>query len=87
MTHELKTALEPFQAALEGRKPYEIRVADRPFNVGDILLLQEWSMNLGYTGRALMRRVSYITRPGEWGLPPNLCVLGLGFIESAGEQR
>ena len=37
--HVLKTDSEPFQAVLEGRKQYEIRLDDRGFAVDDVLIL------------------------------------------------
>jgi hypothetical protein len=83
MQHELKTWPKPFQAVLDGVKPYEIRRNDRPFAVGDTLLLREWDPEAGfytggdYTGRAAIRRVTYISGPSEWGLPADLVVMGI----------
>ncbi len=42
MNHQLKTWPEFFEAVLTGAKPYELRKADRPFKVGDMLHLQEF---------------------------------------------
>lgn len=69
--HRLKTWPEFFQAIVEGRKPFDYRLNDREFAVGDILHLEEWvpaptdvgaNPNDGsyYTGRVLLKRVTYI---------------------------
>lgn len=83
MTHELKTWPVPFAALLDGTKTYEIRKADRDFRVGDVLHLREYdngnpeSADGHFTGRSLERYVSYMTPGGDWGLPPDVCVLAL----------
>lgn len=60
MTHELKTWPEYFNRVLDGSKSFEIRRADRPFNVGDTLLLREWKpMAREYTGREVRKLVTY----------------------------
>lgn len=43
MEHELKCWTEPFAATPDGSKPFEIRKYDRPYRVGDVLRLREWS--------------------------------------------
>lgn len=61
--HVLKCWPEPFEAVRSGRKKAEIRHDDRGFEVGDVLVLQEWDpATMTYTGRELSRRVSDITR-------------------------
>jgi hypothetical protein len=81
-THDLKTWPAPFQAVLDGRKTHEIRVADRPFAVGDVLLLREWNPEpaerpRGYTGRSVEVDVMYLTSGGAWELPYHLCVMSI----------
>jgi hypothetical protein len=80
LKHELKTWPESFHAVWDGSKTYEIRKADRPFAVGDTLVLREFipqQANPGiYTGRAIHAEVTWLNR-GDWGLPPDLCVLAL----------
>jgi hypothetical protein len=77
-THELKTWPTAFQAILDGRKRYEIRKADRNFQVGDLLHLREWDRATGrYTGRDNWVEVTYMTQPGEWGLGSDICVMSI----------
>lgn len=60
--------------------------------VGDLLVLQEWEPHEpscekclvkaeghpagDFTGRQLELRVTYITKPETWGLPPNVFIMG-----------
>jgi hypothetical protein len=84
-THELKTWPQPFTAIWEGRKVHQIRRRDRPFAVGDKLVLREWDPsvdpNVRYTGRVATAIVSYISMPDTFGLPSDLCVMSLVGIE------
>jgi len=75
--HELKTWPRQFAALVSGDKGYEIRRNDRPFNVGDTLLLREWDpIAKTYTGATQLRTIAHITTGPDWGLPEFLCVLG-----------
>jgi len=78
MIHELKTWPEPFKAVVSGRKTHEIRVGDRPFGVGDTLMLCEYDpRKREYTAMTCNVRVTYITLGGSFGLPDNLCVMSI----------
>lgn len=95
MIHQLKCHTGPFTAAWEGLKPYEIRsTADRHFAAGDTLLLVEVIPVGGHdidavatpcTGRLLEVEVTYVSQPGTWGLPRNLCVMATRVLRRNGE--
>ena len=84
MTHALKTWPEFYEAIDSGEKTFEVRRFDRPFKVGDTLLLQEWEpTNQVYTGRELRRTITYIL-PGQnkFGMFADFCVMGIKEIET-----
>jgi len=58
--HSLRTWPTFFEEVWQGRKTFEIRWNDRKFQVGDILMLREWSKEKGYSGRKLPVKVTYI---------------------------
>lgn len=87
-THVLKAHPLPFEAVWDGRKPYEIRVDDRHFQAGDVLVLKLYDPDSKtYGAREIEADVTYKTRGGEWGLPAHLCVLGLGNIRRIHTSR
>lgn len=59
--HILKSQPAMFEAILSGMKAHELRLADRLYNVGDVLDLQEYSHDKGYTGRMCKVNVTYVT--------------------------
>jgi hypothetical protein len=77
-THVLKTLPEPFQATLDGLKKFELREDDRGFEVGDRIVLQEYDGNRNtFTGRHKDVVVTYKLAAPAYGLPHNLCILGV----------
>lgn len=75
--HELKIWSESFKAVIEGKKRYEVRKADREFNVGDEIMLKEYLPKKDlYTNEFFLGKITYITKAGTWGLPKDLCVFG-----------
>ncbi len=58
---EKKILPEYFQAILEGKKTFEVRLGNLECKPGDILVLKEWDdRNKRYTGRELKRRITYV---------------------------
>jgi hypothetical protein len=77
--HEVKVLHEFFQAAIDGRKPYSIRLNDRNYQIGDTLFKREWSQETGYTGREASFTITHLT---DWGQPDNQVVLGIKMYDS-----
>lgn len=84
MVHFLKTDPDVFQAAMDGIKPWEMRLDDRGYQAGDVLCLKETrstgeQMNAGapleYTGRDLTLKVVYVMRGPVYGLREGWCIM------------
>lgn len=76
--HNLKCWPKYFMAVIGGHKLHEIRKNDRDFRAGDEILLQEWDPETQqYTGNDCLVRVSYLTAPGEWGLPDDIVIMSV----------
>jgi hypothetical protein len=79
--HRLKTVSRYFHEVKCGLKTFECRLNDRNFQVGDELILEEYTAILnpegcGYTGNICHRRISYILSDFV-GLQPGYVILGL----------
>jgi hypothetical protein len=80
--HELKTWPDQFAAVVDGSKPYEVRLDDRGFAVGDLVRLAEWDpADERYTRRETTRRVTHVLEAGTFGLRPGYVVLGLASTD------
>lgn len=82
-THDLKCHPEPFQAKLDGKKPWEFRKDDRGYQLGDIFHEREWvpkptgsdPKDGYYTGRTLDELVTFILRGPDFGIPEGFCIM------------
>ena len=76
--HTLKCWPVQFHAVVNGLKPFELRLIDREFKVGDILILEEYdpSTENSYTGLSCSREITYILKDFA-GLQPGFCIMGL----------
>lgn len=83
--HHLKCWPQFFEEIASGRKKHDLRRADdRNFQVGDMLILEEYNPKKeAFTGRTLMVEVTYITSAdlpcalSKDALHPNFCILSI----------
>ncbi len=78
MIHTLKTWPEFFKEIKDGQKTFELCKDDRPFSIGDILVLQEWCPKANkYTGASHQVFVKHILRTSKFGLKNGYCILSI----------
>lgn len=81
MRHELRTWPSTFGPTWEGQLAHTVRRMDRPFSVGDTVLLREYDQardpSLRYTGRSILATITFVSPPGSFWLPDEVCVLSL----------
>lgn len=76
--HQLKIWPHFFNAVDSGDKPFEVRLDDRGYQVGDTLVLNEWDDRTSeYSGRVTRKLVTYIMRGGQFGLAEGHVVMAL----------
>ncbi len=75
VVHKLKTLPEYFELSWKRKKTYEVRKLDRPFHVGDKVLLEEYSPDFGYFGRAIMGNIVNIF------VDPEYVKSGMGILQ------
>lgn len=62
MDHKVKSWCHLFTAFKRGEKTHDLRVMDRDYKVGDVLVLQEYDKQAErYTGREAKALITYIT--------------------------
>lgn len=84
--HHLKTTDRYFDAVEDGSKTFEVRLNDRAFQTGDVLVLRRYEDTpIGprptIPFREIRKRVTFILQGGQFGIEPRYCVLGLGPID------
>ena len=63
MKHKKKTWPQDFQKILDGKKTFDLRLADWKCHEGDTLVLQEWDpQTKKYTGRSIEKEITYIVK-------------------------
>ena len=73
---EKKILPEYFEAVASGQKTFELRKDEDDIQVGDFLVLCEWTGD-HYTGRVINADVTYVLRDvPEYGLMDGYCIIG-----------
>lgn len=77
MLHALKTEIAYFKDIQSGTKVFEVRRYDRPFQVNDDIVLQEWHPNDKiYTGNEWHGKITYILADERF-CKKGYCILGI----------
>jgi len=77
-THDLKIHPEHFKAVCEGSKKAELRVNDRDYKVGDLLLLREYFPETKeYSGHVTKQRVTHIINCDKFITDKGIVVLSM----------
>jgi len=80
MRIEKKTWPELFQAIQDGKKNFDVRLADFECKEGDILVLREWDPKTkDYTGRQIEKTVKYVIKTKDLKFWPQEEVDKYGF--------
>jgi ASC-1-like (ASCH) protein len=88
MKHEKKILPEYFQKILEGKKTYELRLADWECREGDLLVLREWNpATRDYTGRTLEKEVTYVGKTKDLNIYPQEDIEKFGYQIIAFDQK
>lgn len=78
--HHLKTLPDYFNDVVSGNKRFEVRKADRPFKVGDTIILNEWNGHeQRYTGYSCSGTITYILQGGVYGISRLYVVIGFRY--------
>jgi ASC-1-like (ASCH) protein len=74
--HRLKTLQPYYREVKERKKNFELRLNDRDFQVGDTVVLEEWTGE-SLTGAGITRKIKYILKDcPQYGLKEGYCIFG-----------
>lgn len=77
MKHYIKILPKYYEAVRTDKKKFELRKNDRDYKVGDEIHLEEWDPSELYTGRSIMKVITYVLKNcEEFGLKDGYCIIG-----------
>lgn len=66
MEHHKKTWPAFFEDVMQGKKRFDIRLADFDVREGDTIVFEEWDPEKNaYTGRTIAKKISYLVKTKE----------------------
>lgn len=75
MVHSVKILPQYFKNILAGIKKFELRKNDRDYKVGDVVILNEWEQESGYTGARVAVKLCYVIKDcPDFGLKDGYCI-------------
>lgn len=81
--HGLKTWPSVFRDVVDGRKPWEYRLNDRDYQVGEFMLLREFDpLSQTYSGRSLLCEIVLLVHGGIFGIPRGYVIATIKPIET-----
>jgi hypothetical protein len=87
MKHILKSQIKQFAATWSGAKTADLRNTDRPFTIGDMVVLREYDhLQDSYSGREIEAVITYITSQqnqcalSQLAIAPEYCILNLAIV-------
>jgi len=79
--HIVKCWIQFKDDIISGKKKFEVRVNDRDYRVGDILIQQFWDNDLKrYVGGQVEQKIDYVLSGGQFGIEPNTVVMSVSSI-------
>ena len=81
MEIEKKAWPDFFQDIVDGKKTFDLRLAEFECKPGDTLVLKEWNPDTkGYTGRTIRKEITYVLNTKDLKFWPDEDVKKKGFI-------
>lgn len=78
---EKKTWPKYFQLILDGKKTYDMRIADFDVSEGDTLVLREWDPKTKeFTGRKIEKKVTYVNKFSDFTFFPEEEIEKYGLV-------
>ena len=81
MTHLFNFSKEYFESIMHGERNFILTKRDRPYKVGDEIVIQEQDEKLNLTSDELRYRINFIDN-GD-GLKSNYCIIGFKPLNHA----